>query len=113
MSTWTVVKELREGEIAITISATNTWRPQYSLSIWKINGEQIYRYFPLHFAGKGKVESAKPSMGAQIAKLYCEAEQWCLEQAQKREDEIIGELEAKEKAQLERQKPAKRGGTHS
>jgi hypothetical protein len=113
MADWKVVKEFRDGGVAITVSATDSHRPMYSLSVWKLNGDQVYRFFPLRIrSALGRVE-AEPSIGPVIAKLVGQAEQWCVEQAQAREDEIMVELEARERAQADKGKQQKPRGTHA
>jgi len=110
---WKVIKEFRDLGIAVTVSATDSHRPMYSLSVWKVNGEQVYRFFPLRFrSALGKVE-AEGSLAPVVAKLIAAAEEWCFEMAQAREDEIISELEAKERAEADKGKQKKPRGTHA
>lgn len=106
---WEHVRDFSDHHtgVVVRVNATDQHRPRYSFEIGRQVDDREYlaRHFSVFVGGQGKVELTRPSLVETITRLVAEAEKFVLERCQEREDEIIEERMAKEKAQMERGKP--------
>lgn len=98
--TWTDCIDFKESvgpvELIVRVSKTDEYVPKYSIKMGRFrpDGNIVGSNIPIYARGKGKIEIAR--VGATLAKLVKQAEDWIHNEAQYREDEIIDEKLKKE-----------------
>lgn len=92
---WKVVKTIDDGKFAVQISATDTFRPRYSVQVGKVRDGQFRPHLPIETEGLYKISLVR-SLTKDLAGLLQAAEEWILEEAALRADESLDKRIEKE-----------------
>ena len=98
--TWIDCKDFRESigtlELVVRVSRSDEYVPKYSIRIGRhrADGNLVGSNVPIYARGKGRIDITR--VGAVLAKLVKEAEDYVHNEVQHREDEVIEDKLKKE-----------------
>lgn len=110
---WNDLKRFESNGVSVLVRKSNHTRPRYSCKVQferPIDRSWI-DYRNVRWQGQGRISLEAP-IASILEDVMADAEEFIEMSIQEDEDRLLAEREARELAQLERNKPRPTGGTH-